>query len=315
MGGLGGGQFPGVSTTFDRNIALQIKKDFQAVTKLINSGTSKESLTTGAQEFFKTLGVNYEDSLLQTRLEEGERYKDFASSAGDIAREAFFMRETQRKIQNPLFFDTKKYLGYDPKNIGIVGFEDLYHRWYSVPERAYHNRQHADEVAFLCYHQTMNPATILAALYHDAVYIPGSSSNEKCSADALRYDAKTVLNNCRVVGTSIVDRACDLIQQTTIKHHLSENLVTDRSLAILLDSDLQSLSLPYSKFLDKQYDILEENQLNIGFRGNCVKVAEFLKQFLECREHIYHTEYMRKILEDKARANIIQLCVQCGVYN
>lgn len=195
----------------------------------------------------------------------------------------------------------------DYEGLGLHPFLEYYHKWYKIPERAYHNIEHAREVARLCYAQSESPELVLAAIYHYAVYIPKSKSNEENSALALEYDAACIARSGKKVDQEVVWKACGLISQTDVSTHLTSHLIADHDAAILLDSDLGSLSLPYESFLERQASILKENNLSRFNLDNWKKTSAFLNQFLKCRRYIYHTDFAREHWETQARENIIRL--------
>lgn len=154
---------------------------------------------------------------------------------------------------------------------------------------------------------------ILAALYHDAIYIAGSKNNEEMSSLLLHNDAQRCNSPRGTVKLDDVAQARGLIECTTLQYHLSSHNYydTNMDLATLLDADLQNFSLPYSMFENKQFDILRENFIENDIESRR-KSSKFLKQFLSCREHIYHTPYARKHWEQQARDNIIFYNERCG---
>lgn len=180
---------------------------------------------------------------------------------------------------------------------------------YSVDRdlRLYHSFSHALMVMdMVC---EIDPAAplhaMVAALYHDAVYVPGagSNANELCSAAALAVDwAK-----CRFDKTHpVLGSAQALIRQTSVSDHLSP-LAPDpddlSDIATLLDADLSGLASDLDVFVNLQCSIILENGGEVN-EENLSKCAAFLKQFLEVRDNIYHTEYARTNWETKARFNI-----------
>lgn len=58
-------------------------------------------------------------------------------------------------------------------------FENVINR-YSEPHRFFHNIEHIDFVLHNL--KAAQPETILAVIYHDIIYVPGSVQNEYCSA-------------------------------------------------------------------------------------------------------------------------------------
>ena len=180
--------------------------------------------------------------------------------------------------------------------------------WYQFNEgrRTYHNWEHAEHVVDNLSILTPHPSTdvILAAYWHDAVYVPGAGSdaNERCSAAALAQTG-TIYDD--LMSQFIIKTACSLIQHTKIEIHLTPSVIVG-DLALLLDSDLGSLAAPYDEFYEIQKDIVKEQGGN--FADDKEKSAEFIHKFLTCRKHIYHAEAARKMWEKSARHNIARYC-------
>ena len=174
--------------------------------------------------------------------------------------------------------------------------------------RYYHNFSHAANVLVQCgfLQSKDNPALDLAAIWHDAVYYPGSSGNESASAVALYYEARNINEH----KNPIVEEAMSLIKGTTIDHHLTKKRVKGDQ-AVLLDADLSSLAADYLEFCFNQDNILKENF--VEFSNVKVKrpmSAMFLAKFLTARKFIYHTKEARLKFEDIAKENITKYCTQ-----
>jgi len=176
--------------------------------------------------------------------------------------------------------------------------------WYdfNAAARPYHNWAHArDVVSNIIYIDTKASAElILAGWWHDAVYVPGAGTdaNERCSAAALIQRGQIYKD---VGSQSIIQLAAQMIRYTKVDNHLREDALTG-DIAILLDADLGSLASTYELFLHTQENIILENGGTMA--ENKDQSSAFLKQFLECREFIYHTDYARSNWEQAARANI-----------
>ena len=180
--------------------------------------------------------------------------------------------------------------------------------WYDInwSVRHYHNWSHALQVAnrLQIIGGEASPELILAAYWHDAIYIPGAGSdaNERCSAAALGqagmkyHDSETA---------RIIEKAKQLILYTKVETHLNDKRIVG-DLAILLDADLGSLAASYEKFIEHQKNIIAEN--GGTYPKDQHLSAEFLRQFLHCREFIYHTDYGRLTWEKDARENIERYC-------
>ena len=181
--------------------------------------------------------------------------------------------------------------------------------WYNqnFNSRKYHNLHHANTVCRAIYDIVEAPsmALLMAAKWHDAVYVPlaGSDANERCSAAALESCYRKLGEFNTPESREIIDTAKNLILKTTVAHHLTDERNVYFPLeAALVDADLSSLATDYEPFIQNQKDIVTENY---GiYENDKRKSAEFLKQFLTVRSHIYHTDKARELWESKARANI-----------
>lgn len=184
-------------------------------------------------------------------------------------------------------------------------------KWYKAGYRPYHNFHHAMDVYMHVKKAAPdNIAMQLAALYHDAVYIVGRKDNEELSAHALHNDYYSYLHNkCNNIdmGECAFDRACDYITSTKITDHLTTELVASRYIPdtnILLDADLSSLGYHYDVFTYNQFNILQENHLDITNKMHIQKQVEFLNKLSGSRDNIFRTkEYIHKY-EQQARDNI-----------
>ena len=168
--------------------------------------------------------------------------------------------------------------------------------------RYYHNYDHAISVvtATLLISPDASTELQLAALYHDAVYVPGAGAdaNECCSAAALGVDWR----EAALPASGILAHAQELIKYTSVLHHVSKWPVFGE-LAVLLDADLSPLAAPYPTFFQNQSNIILENGGELTAE-NYKLSTKFLEQFLTCRTHIYHTPYGQTHWETQARANI-----------
>lgn len=180
-------------------------------------------------------------------------------------------------------------------------------RWYNFNERHYHDWEHALSVAdSVLDSRESTDALMIAAYWHDAVYIPTAigNGNEFCSAAAMENESKKYN-----IDQKIIDTARMLIEFTTIETHLHVNAITG-DLAVLLDADINSLSYNWNYFVNNQDDIILEQYGNI--ETDRKKCAAFLSNFLHCREFIYHTDWMRENREELARKNITRYIKEFG---
>lgn len=168
--------------------------------------------------------------------------------------------------------------------------------WYTLPTRFYHTIDHANKVLANCrlLSSTISNSLQIAAMWHDAVYIPGAEVglNEKMSAAAMRYQARGPAQ--KQLGF-IVDSAAELITRTSIAYHLSTNALSGE-LAVLLDADIQSLAVPYEEFRKNQANIASEYMVEV--------TPAFLQKLVGSRKFLYHTRTGRELWESDAQANI-----------
>ncbi len=112
---------------------------------------------------------------------------------------------------------------------------------YLEPERHYHGLEHIQRMFTMAAAKNVVPtrAQALAILYHDAVYIPGSThgQNEMLSALLLRQHG-----NGGLVPAHIIDEAVTIIHDT-INHTASID-----SSRLVLDLDLSGLGAPWEQF-------------------------------------------------------------------
>lgn len=77
---------------------------------------------------------------------------------------------------------------------GLELLWDAARRWYRLPKRHYHTLHHANDVTTALFDLVANPspALLLAARWHDAIYVAGAwkHANEDASAAALLLTAK-----------------------------------------------------------------------------------------------------------------------------
>lgn len=130
---------------------------------------------------------------------------------------------------------------------------------YAQPPRAYHHFAHAQAVLAHCQAVAEGPGwrqpaeVQLAALYHDAVYVPGRSDNEARSAQ-LALQAIT-----RWWPDAGIDAAAvaSLIQLTARHASLTPEDV-DGEQALFLDCDMAILAAPWPVFCAYHHGIAEE---------------------------------------------------------
>jgi predicted metal-dependent HD superfamily phosphohydrolase len=172
------------------------------------------------------------------------------------------------------------------------------------PHRQYHTAVH---VMWVCRHIDALvgvhpvddvPSVLAAALFHDAVYEPRSSTNEADSA-ALA-DARLV-----ELDWSPERRAAVAAMILATAGHLTEPAIDDRPVdgtAVLLDADLAILGASaaeyaaYATAVRAEYTYVDDSAWRSGR-------AAVLQSFLD-HATIYRTPTMRGEREHRARANI-----------
>ena len=203
---------------------------------------------------------------------------------------------------------------------------------YYKPWQPYHNFEHAKKVVWAVLEiyfrkdSSVNFEVLVAAIWHDAIYVPGSQSNELLSV--YTYGLEHVeLGISANIDTCFEDRSLvmSLIRNTTIENHLSEKLLfITEEIAILLDADLSGLASSYKYAFEEPADVVERNyalfesiqmsiiQEHIGDGEQITdehkqQSREFLKQFLN-KKTIYRTPEAIEMWEAKARYNLTQYC-------
>lgn len=162
-------------------------------------------------------------------------------------------------------------------------------RW-SEPHRGYHNLEHLLLMLELLAAQDAEPATMLAAWYHDAIYDPRSETNEADSAE-LAAESLTALGLGEIAG-----RVSDLIMLTAGHHD-----APDEQAALLLDADLAILGQPPAIYLRYVNGVRHEfaHIDDDGFRSGRAAILNDLLQ----RDALYrHPAFTH--LEKPARANL-----------
>lgn len=167
---------------------------------------------------------------------------------------------------------------------------------YGEVHRAYHTLQHLTECFMLRDHlgtACSLPAEVdLALFFHDAVYEPMRSDNEKQSAAWLDSIA-----TCAGVATIARERLRALVMVT--RHDGQPSTVDE---AVLVDTDLGILGASDERFDEYDRQVRQEYRrvLMVLYRR---KRREILESFLD-RETIYFSDAYRDALETQARANL-----------
>ncbi len=165
-----------------------------------------------------------------------------------------------------------------------------------APGRYYHNWNHVvNMIDILTLTQACSSYSLVAAIYHDCIYIPGNSDNEEASA---KYCA-SVLEEVGV-SKSTIEVVTKLILST--KHTTACNGSTEGKLFI--DADLLGLGTcpcvydQNSANIRKEFSKFSDEEWKAGRK-------KFIVSMLE-RDSIYHTDLFKRCYEKQARHNMLR---------
>lgn len=167
---------------------------------------------------------------------------------------------------------------------------------YNQPARFYHNLDH---IAFCLRElhavdpQRQQPALELAIWFHDAVYVPGSPTNE---SDSARLVSDALAPHLSPGVLAAVQR---LIRATT---HLEPG--TDDEERLIQDIDLAGLAKPLPLFRADS-DAIRREYAHVPDAAFLAGRRAFLENLLE-RPAIYGTARFRDRCEAAARENLLQ---------
>lgn len=172
---------------------------------------------------------------------------------------------------------------------------------YRAPPRAYHHFGHVQEV--LTHLATVpswtHPSEVfLAALFHDAVYVPGRKDNEARSAELARTAIATFLPR-EPLDVALVERLILL----TARHGSLSPTELSADAAHFLDADMAILGSAPATFDAYDAAIAEEyrpvtNALLYRFGRR-----RFLQKLLDA-ERIFHSAHFHERLDAAARDNL-----------
>jgi predicted metal-dependent HD superfamily phosphohydrolase len=169
---------------------------------------------------------------------------------------------------------------------------------YREPQRAYHTDQHLAECLDWfdrVRERATEPQRLEMALwYHDAVYWPRRSDNERASAALASAHLATA-----GAAAAVTDRVAELIMYTA---HQAEPPPGDA--ALLVDIDLTILGAAPARYAEYEDQIRREYAWVPGvlFRR---RRAEILRAFL-ARPRLYLTATLAEQLEGQARTNLTE---------
>lgn len=184
--------------------------------------------------------------------------------------------------------------------------------WYRMPKRHYHHIAHANEVTTALFAMGgASPALMLAARWHDAVYIPGAALNvnEDASAAALKLAARNLDLTPKQIA--IVQEADTLVRLTSMDMHQSRSLVKG-AIATLLDADISSMGFVYRTFVQNQKNIIREQTGLPPTAEGLAKSSAWLTDFAARRPYLFHTNRGRFLYESSAKDNIARFAKTYG---
>lgn len=186
-------------------------------------------------------------------------------------------------------------------------------RYYNSTDMRYHDIAHANSVVDAAWKICVKPTAclLLAAKWHDAIYVGGGSFNEHLSARAFKKEAQKLDIYEELAAAS------RMIEETVLSSHLSDDDYRGTQTAVLLDADLSEMAVGYEDFVSNQLALISEHRIASGFLPissrpasidvmGCAwmdKAAQFLGKFL-AKQSIYRTPRGKELYEAKARENI-----------
>lgn len=181
---------------------------------------------------------------------------------------------------------------------------------HAQPPRAYHHFGHAQAVLQHCGQVAAGPGwqqpavAQLAALYHDAVYVPGRSDNEARSAALAVQAVARWLPDADIDVPALV-RMIEL----TARHGQLEPSQVSTDQALFLDCDMAILAAPWPVFRRYDADIASEFAGVVPRWLFAWRRRAFLKALLK-RPRIYLSDWGHACFDVPARANLSRRLLQ-----
>lgn len=163
---------------------------------------------------------------------------------------------------------------------------------YGDPRRVYHNTSHLEDILEDIESQDIGPTAealaVLAAIFHDAVYVPGAADNEERSSRLVWHVLENKMERCHiaVIADTVLAtrdyavRGAFLLNETTV-----EGLTT----LSLAKADLASLGFEYSDFEKSGNAVLAEYSILPGtpeWARAQRKRLEFLSKILAANPNV-----------------------------
>ena len=175
---------------------------------------------------------------------------------------------------------------------------------YQQPPRAYHHFGHAQAVLQHCAEVAAGPGwqqpaeVQLAALYHDAVYMPGRSDNEAMSAELAGQQISRWLP-AQGIDIKAVVRLIEL----TASHGRLQAGQLSADQALFLDCDMAILGAPWEVFCAYDAGIAAEFGGVVPGWLYAWRRRAFLKSLLKCKR-IYLSDWGHARFDAAARCNL-----------
>jgi predicted metal-dependent HD superfamily phosphohydrolase len=171
------------------------------------------------------------------------------------------------------------------------------------PQRVYHAQAHVDALleAFRARRATVRSpdAVELAIWFHDAVYRPGASDNERRSAVLLR----TLMDGLVPAATLA---AAETMIRATERHAVPDGLpaALAADVAVFLDMDMAILGAAQAAYDDYAAGVAREFIPAVGESAYRQGRTAFLRGTLESGRPLFLTDQARAELEGPARSNM-----------
>ena len=200
-------------------------------------------------------------------------------------------------------YEKFKFLIENVLNVNNINF---FNHWWSIllinytkPYKYYHSLKHIKNCIELyeknkhLINENIQKEFLIALWFHDIIYYPGNSENEKKSAKIVEKFCKEINNNLNV----------DIIKKFIIetRNHMNEKNNDDDNFNLFLDIDM---SVVGQDDYDEYENNIKNEYLNV-YELEDYKIGriEFLKCLLN-KKKIFRTEKFFEMYENKARINI-----------
>lgn len=181
------------------------------------------------------------------------------------------------------------------------GLVDGLKRRYAEPHRHYHTWDHIQYMERLFTPTKRNlhdpEAVALAIYYHDAIYDPARSDNERQSASLIETELSPIVDKKRLAGPVVLVNATE---QHSLPPGLESALETD--CRYFLDMDLAILGSPWSAYVSYAKNIRREYSQYGDFLYKTGR-RKILKKFL-ASDSLFFTPYFADLFEHQARDNL-----------